>query len=448
MAAGRFKTGSTLRGIIENTGWLFALRALRLAFALFVGIWLARYLGPSRFGHFNYALAFVALFGPLARLGLESIVVRDIVRFPESRGEILGTTFTLRLAAGFACFALAVAVVHFARPGDALTRSLVSIISIGMVFQAFDNIDVWFQSQVQSKYAVYAKGVALALANLAKMLLILAEAPLVAFAWVAVGEVVVGSIGLVVVYGGKGHRMAEWSMGVTRAKGLLQQSWPMALSGALAVIYLRIDQVMLGQMAGQVEVGVYSTAVRISEIWYFIPVAISASVLPALVHSRELGRRIYESRLQNLYDFLVAVSLLVSILLTFFGRTLVTFLFGEAYSRGGLILAVHIWAGLFVFMKEALGKSLIIEGKTKFLFISNGFGALANVALNLVLIPAYGGMGAAVATVISYAAAGYLACFVFPGTRSAGRMLSLALVVPVRLIWRLLRPGRIEGGHG
>lgn len=437
MPGEKLKIGSTLRRIITNAGWLFVLRVLRILWALFVSIWLARYLGPQQFGNFNYAIAFVALFGPLARMGLNGIVVRDIVREPERTDEILGTTFLLKLVGGITCFGVVVGAVSLLRPGDALTRVLVGIIAFGIIFQAFDSIDIWFQSQVQSKYVVYAKSTALILANLAKIVLILAEASLVAFAWVSALEIVAGAIGMAVVYRVRGYYIQAWRANVARVKSLLGQSWPMILAGVLAVVYLRIDQVMLGEMVGQREVGVYSTAVRISEVWYFVATAVTISVFPALVRSKSLGREIYEVRLQQLYDFLVWIALVVAVVLTFTSGPLVALLYGEEYSGGGLILAIHIWAGLFVFVREALGKWLINEGFMKFFLLGNGLGAAVNVLLNWFLIPAYGGVGAAVATVVSYAVAGYLACFIVPQTRSAGKMMSRALVVPFRTIARI-----------
>lgn len=438
MAIVDFKIGSTLRGIIINAGWLFVLRVGRILFALFVGVWVARYLGPAQFGDLSYALAFVALFVPLTTLGLEGIVVRDLVREPAARNEILGTSFLLRLAGGVLSVALIVGLISMIRAEDALVRRLTGIVALGIVFQSFDTIDILFQSRVESKYTVYARFVALVLANVAKIVLIVRGAGLVAFAWVSVFEMAMTALGLAGVYRARGFFMAAWRASLARARNLLGQSWSLILSGALAIIYLKIDQVMLGEMAGREEVGVYSTAVRISEVWYFVPMAITRSVFPALIRSRERGARIYHRRLQQLYDFLVWIALGLAVVMTFAANRLILLLFGEAYAASGPILAIHVWAGIFVFLKAGLGRWLLAEGFLHFLFISNSVGAVVNVILNLFLIPAYGGIGAAIATVVSYAAAGYGACFLVPSMRRAGYMLTLALVVPVRAAVRLI----------
>ena len=90
----------TLQKTIANTGWLFADSILRMGVGMFVGVWIARYLGPQQFGVLSYAMAFVALFSAVATLGLDSIVIREVLRNPASANEIMGSAFILKLAGG------------------------------------------------------------------------------------------------------------------------------------------------------------------------------------------------------------------------------------------------------------------------------------------------------------------------------------------------------------
>lgn len=149
-----------LQKILANTGWLFIDKIIRMGVGLLVGIWVARYLGPEQFGLYNYALSFVALFSALATLGLDGIVVRDIVRDPSCKDETLGTAFVLKLIGGGLTFLFVVGANSLLRPHDRLTQWLVGIIALGTIFQAFDTIDFWFQSQVKSKHTVYSKNTA------------------------------------------------------------------------------------------------------------------------------------------------------------------------------------------------------------------------------------------------------------------------------------------------
>jgi PST family polysaccharide transporter len=438
MAGNRFAISSTLRRLIVNTGWLLVLRVLRLFFAFFVGIWVARYMGPERYGTFSYALAFVVLFGPIARLGLDGVVVREIVNDPEAKDEILGTTFFLRLAGGIVCFLAALGAIALIRPGDGQSLALVGIIAFGIIFTAFEAIDIWFQARVELKYAVYAKSGGLILANLGKIFLILTASGLVAFAWVSSLEVIVAAVFLVLVYRMRGYFIGAWSFSMRRARSLLRISTPMILSGALAMVYLRIDQVMLREMVSDEAVGIYSTAVRISEVWYFIPIAIVTSLFPELVKSKRLGESIYRERLQSLYDFLAWIAMPVVFAFSFFSKRIIILLYGEPFAGGAAILAILMWSSPFIFMREVYGRWLVNEDLTKFFILAHGSGALLNVGLNLFLIPTYHGTGAAVATVISYAMGGYLAAFLHRRTRTAGAMMSKALVAPAIRLRRLI----------
>jgi O-antigen/teichoic acid export membrane protein len=92
--------------IIDNIGWLFFDKTLRMGVGLFVGVWVTRYLGPEQFGLFNFATAFTALFGAVATLGLQGIVVRDIVNDPSCKEETLGTAALLHLIGGTLAYGL------------------------------------------------------------------------------------------------------------------------------------------------------------------------------------------------------------------------------------------------------------------------------------------------------------------------------------------------------
>jgi O-antigen/teichoic acid export membrane protein len=431
---GKFRISATLKNIAVNTGWLFFLRILRIGFAFFVSVWLARYLGPAQFGVLSYAFAFVTLFAPLAKLGLDHVIVPVILQNPSRKDEIVGTAFYLRFAAGILCAIAMVLVILPLQPEAPVTRALIAILAFGSLFQAYDVIEVWFHAQAAMKFPVYAKSIALVLANVAKIVLILGKAPLAAFAWVSSFEVIVGAAGLMVAYRAVGSAIKAWRIDRVMAKRLLGLGWPMILSSAFAIIYLKVDQVMLGQMTSENEVGIYSTAVRVSEVWYFMPVAIVTAVFPYLVKGKSVGQAVFRARMQQVYDFLVWISLSVAVVTTFAARFAIVLVFGEAYARSAPILEIHVWAGIFVFLREALGRWFITENLLTFAFISNGLGAVVNIALNLILIPRYKGIGAAVATVISYAVAGYFACFVLPRTREAAVMMSRALIVPLRAL--------------
>jgi O-antigen/teichoic acid export membrane protein len=419
-----------LQNVISNTGWQFADNVLRMGVGLFVGVWVERYLGPGQYGLFSYALAFVALFSSIASLGLDEIATRNIVRDPAAKDEILGTTFVLKLIAGTVIFAVSIGVISGLRPADSLTRWLVGIIAAGTIFQAFSTIELWFHSQIQAKYTVFAKNAAFLFCAIIKIALILFEAPLLAFAWVSTFEVIAGSAGLVIAYRSRGSRLRDWRASLDKARDLLHDSWPMMLSGIAIMIYMRIDQVMLGEMVGSEEVGIYSAAVRLAEVWYFIPTALYWSVLPSIVEAKATSESLFYERLQKFYNLMVFMAYAVAIPVTFLGDWVVGILFGEAYSRAGLMLAVLIWANVFWNLEIARNAFLTTMNWTKIYFVMIFLGCILNIALNLYLIPLFGGIGAVVASVISYWFAAHGSCFVYKPLFKTGFMLSKAIIYP------------------
>lgn len=427
---------SSLRKIVANTGWLFVDKLLSIAAGLLVGAWVARYLGPARYGIYNYALAFVSLFTPLVGLGLKDIVIRNIVRAPEDKDELLGTAFVLQLAGSLLALGLAIAVGWVTRPEDALTRWLVAILAARFVFQAFSQtLDYWFQSQVQSRYTVWARNIGLVVIALIKIGLILSEAPLITFAWAALGEVFAFTVALAAFHRLSGQRLSEWQGSLSQAQRLLRSSWPLIVAGLAIMVYMKIGQIMLGNMAGDEAVGFYSAATRLSELWYFIPMAISSSVFPAIVHSREnQTKQVYHKRMQAFYDVMAGVAYAIVIPLVLLAPLVVRTLFGPDYAQAGPILRVHVWAFLFVSLGVARSRWLIAENMIRFNMLATILGAVVNIGMNFLLIPRYAGLGAAWATTIGYGISAYLSTVLSKRLWPVFGQLSLSLLVPFRLL--------------
>lgn len=421
--------------VLTNTAWLFADKILQLGLGLVVGLWVARYLTPERFGLLNYAMATASLFAPIASLGLREIVVRDLARDSSCKDEILGTAFILKNFGSIIALLLTIITIFLLKPTEPYTQLLVAIIAAGTLFQAFETIDFWFQAQVQSKYAVWSTNAAYLLINGVKMALIQARASLVAFSWAMTAERALGALGLVIAYQAKGNRILSWRFNRERAEELLKQSWPLILSGFVIFIYMRIDQIMLGQISTDKEVGVYAAAVKVSELWYFVPNAIVQSVFPSLVRAKEISETVYYDRVQKLLYIMSLVSYAVAIPIAFFSRPIVMLLYGQKYVEAAPSLTVLIWAGLFVCLGMARGPWLITEGLMQFSAATTAIGAVVNIIFNFLLIPTYGGVGAGIATLIAQIAASYLSNALYPQTRKMFFMQTKALI-PLGLLKR------------
>jgi O-antigen/teichoic acid export membrane protein len=354
-----------LKKTLGNVTWMMGEQVVRLIVGLLVGVWLARYLGPELFGLFNYAIAFTMLVSPLALMGLDNIAFRDLVRTPLEHNEILGTSFLIILAGGTLTFALSVGVIFIVRPDDQVMHWMVGILSAGAIFQCFNPIEYWFGSQLKWKVLFIAKIPGFIVSNIIKIGLILIGAQLISFVWMGLFETITGSIGLLIVYQRSGLQLNAWRFKVSRALSLLKDGWPLMLATAMTMVYLRIDQIMLGEMVGNFEVGLYAVAVRLTEIWLFIPTAIAASCFPAVIEAESISKELFDSHLQKLYHVMAFVAYSIAIPIMIGSGWVVKFLYGAAYAEAGPLLAVLIWSLLFASLGEARFIFLLAKNKTR-----------------------------------------------------------------------------------
>ena len=413
----QFFASPGFRKYFANTSWLLGERVLRMVVSLFVGIYVARYLGPERFGLLSYSLSFVWLFSSLSSFGLDDILVRELVKQPEQRNNLLGTVFWLKVC-GTIVMGTAIALVLKFKPEDQQTYWMIAIITFGFLFQATNVVDFYFQSQVQSKFAVRAQAIQLILTSLFKIYLVWNQAELIWFAFALMLDQVVVAVLFLLVY----HWKIEWfpflSFTWIQAKKLMIDAWPLIFAGMVVSVYMKIDQVMLKEMLDAKAVGVYAAAVKLCEAWYFVPTAVIASLFPAIIKARKNSETLYEERVQKLYDLMVWVAVAVALPTTLFADWVILILYGADFQEAADVLKMYIWAGVFVSLGVASSKWLIAENLERYSFYSTLLGAILNIVCNFYLIPIYGIRGAALATLISYGTAAYLSMALFEKTRN------------------------------
>lgn len=388
--------------IVDNMGWLFFDKVLRMGVGLLVGVWVARHLGPEKFGLLSFASAFVGMFGAVAGLGLQNIVVRDIVRDPSSKEETLGTAAALQFIGGLIAYGLIIGTIFWLRSEDSLAKALVAILGSMVLLKASEVVVYWFESQVMSKYIVWVENATFLVFAVIKIGFLLNNAPLIAFAWIATAEALVVALLLGVMSKLRGPRLQHMHITMLRAMSLLKDSWPLLLSGIAITLNMKIDQVMLGFMADDIEVGVYSAAVRISEVWYFTIGVILASVFPYLAKSHAEKNSTLDHRWAQTYRLMFGLSLGFAVVISSLSKPLVNILFGLDYESAANVLMIHVWAGVNVAIGSVWSKWILLENKTKIGLIAQLLAAFLNIVFNLALIPDFGAVGAAIATLLSY----------------------------------------------
>ena len=403
-----------------NSGWLLADRLVRGGGSLVLMVLIGRWLGPRSFGLYSYALAMTALFAPIASLGLEGIVVRNLVLNPEKSGKTLTEALFLRILGGLTALALLFPTLLLQRGERREALVIVLLLGGAYLFQAWDVLDHWFQSRVQSRYAAWVRMPVFLLGGTLKGFLAYRGGSLALLAGVALLEALAGALGLWLVYRFL-HGPALFSeFSLSGAGALLRDSWPLVLSGILVLSFLKIDQVMLGTMASMSALGIYASAVRLVELWNLLPQVVLPSVYPTLVKRRGEDPGSYRRTLQRLFSLFAGFSLVAVAVNTLLAPILVKGLFGKDFTEAALPLSVLSLATLFHFTSAVRGQILLIENKTIYHTLFGLIGIFVLVGMNLWLIPLFGPVGAAAANVAACLVSGLATSFLVPELRWIG----------------------------
>ena len=409
------------QGAISNSIWLSADRLARGAVNLAVLICLGRFLGPEQYGLYSYAIAFAAIFAAFGSLAHEGILIRELVRADRPPEATLGSAFLLRAAGGLIGMAGAVGGAWLL-PGANVETGLVAIIAVGLLFQPFDVIDHWFQSRLQSRHAVWVR-IAVSLAvGAGKIALARQRATLPALAWMSGAEALVVAAGLLAMYRSQGLRPTRWRMARAEVWGLLRESAPMAATILLVLLFMKLDQIMLAAFVGFRELGIYAAAVRLVDLWNFIPMAVMPSLYPAIAALRQRDEGEYLRFLRRLLAAFFLLAVAVMLVNVVAGKILLGFLFGPAYVAAAPALWILSIATVFHYSSSIRAQWLLIEHKVAYNLVAAGLGVALLAALNVLLIPRFGFIGAATATAIGYGATGYGTSLLFRALRPFGRL--------------------------
>jgi len=430
------------RKYFTNTGWLMMARVGSVFLKMVVtAIAIPNYLGSSQNGVLNYPFVLVTFFTAACALGMDSFVTRQLLQQPHKQDTILGTAFRLRLIAGLialpAIYIVYALIDYYAAEPPAAPYRYVAIVSFSCIFQAVNIIDCFFQAKVQGKYIMYIQVGANLLSAVLKMALILWHAPIEWFVWALLLDAVFLAIGYIYLYQRKGHSLFHWRFDSATAKHLLRYAWPLAFSSVSIILYMKIDQLMLDAYLGEAVFGVYATVVQLSEGWYFLPMAIVTALFPAIMNARRDDPVRYQRRLQHLYELMAFLGFAIALVMTFAAPLIYAVFYKPEYAAGAETLTVHVWAGVFMFLYVAGGQYLLAEGYTLLSLARALVGAVVNILLNVWWIPKYGMIGAAYATLITYACTALFIIFV-PKTRAQGWMILKALFF-IPTIQRLMR---------
>jgi O-antigen/teichoic acid export membrane protein len=383
--------------IFVNATWLLLERIVRILVGLFVSVWLARYLGPSLYGQLAYVVTMLILLQVIARLGMDGILIREF-SIQSGSHDLFYTSLFLRGGVSFVLWI--VSSFLFYAIGSYSSFILFSLAALSIILQSTEVIEFWLQSQNKVKLSVAAKLLAFIVSNGIRAVCIYFEAPLWVFALIISIEATLCAILLLVVYS-KISTFSKGSLLFSYVTSLLKESWPYIFSGIAITLYMRIDLFYIKKYLGDESVGVYAAVFALSSQLHFIPMILQRSVSPTISRLKKKSEKLYISALSKLFRVYVLLGLIICIPVSLLSAEIISLLYGNAYSLGAEVLAIHVYSILFVNLGIAQSIWMVNEGRANLALFRTIFGLLVSIILNYLLIPRYGMVGAALTAVIA-----------------------------------------------
>lgn len=400
---------------ISNTSWIIGGKIFQMLISLLITSITVRYLGPENYGLINYTNAYVAFFSSICTLGLSGVIVNTMVNNRDEEGRIIGSAIVMRLVTStvsmFAMFLLIKEVGN----NDTLLIKVAMLQYVNVIFASFDTINYWYQSNLMSKVATIIQSSAYVVMSLYRVAILFLGKDVTWFAFAVSLDVIIVGISLLISYLKNGQKSLGFSIKWCRI--MLSQSYPFILSGIMSTVYAQVDKIMIGNMMDQTSVGLYSTAIVITGLWGFIPVAFLDSSRPVVMAEKINSQIKYVRRLKQLYAFIIWLSFAYAIAMTIFSKFVILILYGEAYLPARSALVITVWYCAFSYLGSAKNVWMICENKMKYETILTFIGMICNIVLNYILIPVFGIVGAAIATLLTQVITNFLLMFIFKETR-------------------------------
>jgi O-antigen/teichoic acid export membrane protein len=391
-------------------------------------ILLARFIGAEKLGLLMYCLAFSSLFIFLNQLGLDTLFIKKIIEFPNRKKTYLMHALILRCGAAILCILIINFIGLFLLEG--MDQKLLFIVSLYHILLPFSVFEWMFQAEGRGELAAIGLISGHLLSFLFRLLCLTVGGDLL---WLGLSYVlelaVIGTV-YIFIYKVRGGITYYNQFSLKISKKLLREATPLMISSAVTLLYMKLDQIMLGRMVGEAEVGIYVAGYRLSEAWYFLGLTIISVYFPKILHKKNVSDyKAYIGSLIGLGRWLFWGGVLLAFIVTPISDQIISVLFGDEFRSSAVVLMISIWAVPFVYLGGVSTKIYVAESKFLAALSRSIFGLLVNIGLNLLLIGEYGAIGAAIATVSSQV----LGCYIFNALLSSGKIFSIqtSIIFPV-----------------
>jgi O-antigen/teichoic acid export membrane protein len=406
-------------------------KLVKLAAGAILTIFVARMLGAAELGIFSIVMAWSAFLVPITSLGLNNIVVRQMVKHDSGHDAMtmLYSAISLRLVLGLigGCVMLLAFYLLYPSMFVGHLRFAIPALFLLQTFFGFLLFEFYLNFQGTFRSLAYIKAAITAISFSIKLCLLYQGFGIASLLFFTGLEFLIVGLAQYTLYRVKHQPYKEgearWPgyhprwFNLTQAKVLLKRSSWLWLSGIVSVIYLKVDIVMIGSIAGAEQAGIYAAASRLSELWYVFPATLAARYYPDMIRAHQQGWTPYYLKLRRFAFMFFSAAFGIAFAMTLLAPWLISLLFGDGFLAAVDVLKIHIWAGCFIFVRYLISQHLLITEQEPLSLASHAIGALLNVSLNFWLIPKMGIVGAAWATLFSYAFASFFFLFLFKSTR-------------------------------
>lgn len=385
--------------VISNISWILFGRLIYMILNFIVGLLSARYLGPSNYGLIGYAAAYTTFFSSICTLGINSIIIKEFVDNPKKEGKIIGTSLLLKFISSMLSLITIIGICFIVDDNEPITRCVVFLYSISIVFQIFETFKYWFQSRLESKYSEIAVTIAYVFMAIYKIILLITNKSVNWFAISNSIEYFVVAILLLYLYKKKGGQRLTFSR--EYAKEILKKSYHFIISGLMVAVYNSTDKFMLKQMLSETSVGYYTTAITLASMTAILLNAIIDSLTPGILQEHKNNKEKYIKKNVQLYSIIFYISAILAVGIFIFAPLIINILYGYEYHGAINPLRILTWYTAFSYLGVARNPWIVSENKQKYLKYIYISCAIINVALNFILIPNFGASGAAFASLIT-----------------------------------------------
>lgn len=385
--------------VFVNTSWIIGCKLAQSGLALFVSALTARYFGPSDFGLINYAASLVVFVTPLMTLGTDATLVNEIIRNPEQEGVVLGTSITMTLFSSLVCIAGLYTFARVVNPDEPTTALVVFLYSLLLTAQSIEQIQYWFHAKYLSKIVAVISFFAYIAISVYKIVLLIYRKSIFWFAVANSLDYVLIAAGLLAVYKIRKGQKLRFSFRIARS--LWNTSKHYIIPGLLGGILAQSDRIMIRHICGDVEVGFYAAALSVATLTNFVFSAIITAFRPAVLEAKQMDEQKYKVHMVRLYGIIIYLALAQSVAVTIIARYAIKIMYGQAYLPAIPVLQVVVWYTVFSYIGGVRAVWILAENKQRYMWIISFSGMLLNIILNLLLIPRFQGMGAAVATLLT-----------------------------------------------